>query len=187
MHRQDPDWRVLLEWGSIGYFRQTIHSSGAAHSNFSTQTRAGITLGQSDYTNGIMFWDPTTSCFSISADYQLDSDRALEDPFPKLKYDGNFHASLISGSAPPKEPFPPGAAAFALIDGEVYEGTITDIPTGTHTWYRFLPKDATESINVPPFDLVSPNDPMMPVDRHLSDSTEFPKLPSGSRTTPKSL
>jgi hypothetical protein len=178
MHGQEPDWRILFAWGSTGYFRQTIESSGAKRTNFSSQTRAGIALGRSDYTNGIMFWDPTTSRFSVSADYRLDSARALEDPFPELKYDGCFHGSLLSGTEPPKEPFPPGAKAFALVDGEVYEGIIVDIPLGPQTWYRFLPEGSPDPINIAPCDLASPDDPMLPVDRHLSSSTEFPRLPS---------
>jgi hypothetical protein len=125
-----------------------------------------------------MFWDPTTSCFCVSADYQLDSARALEDPFPELKYDGSFHASLISGTQAPKEPLPPGSKAIAMIDGEVYKGVVTDIPLGAQTWYCFLPEGSSDAINVAPFDLSYPDDPMLPINHHLSNSCELLRLPT---------
>jgi hypothetical protein len=68
----DPNYHLLFNWGSIGYFRHTIESTGQKKSKFSAQTSAGIALGCSNYTKGMMFWDPNTSRFSVSADYKLD-------------------------------------------------------------------------------------------------------------------
>ena len=82
-----PDYRVLFRFGSVGYFRRTIESSGQKKSKFSSQSSTAIALGRSDYTNGMMFWDPTTSRFPVSADYKLDPDRQLSDPFPEIHYD----------------------------------------------------------------------------------------------------
>jgi hypothetical protein len=67
-----PGYRILYKFGSVGYFRRTIESTGAKKSKFSDQSHKGIVLGRSDYTNGMMFWDPTTSRFSVSPNYSLD-------------------------------------------------------------------------------------------------------------------
>jgi transposase InsO family protein len=77
-HGIRPDYRILYKFGSVGYFRRTIESTGAKKSKFSDQSHAGIALGRSDYTNGMMFWDPTTSRFSVSLDYSLDPTSSLK-------------------------------------------------------------------------------------------------------------
>jgi hypothetical protein len=43
-----PDYRILYKFGSVGYFRRTIESSGAKKSKFSDQSHTGIALGRSD-------------------------------------------------------------------------------------------------------------------------------------------
>ncbi len=118
----------------------------------------------------MMFWDPTTSRFSVSADYKLDDDRQLSAPFPELHYDGGFTPSLLSGTEPPKEAFPPGSTVFALIQGDVFEGKVQSVPTPSIPWYTILPVGATDAINVSSLDIASPDDPMLPCDRHLSES-----------------
>jgi hypothetical protein len=45
-----PDYRVLYRFGSVGYFRRTIESSGKGKSKFSSKSHIGIALGRSDYT-----------------------------------------------------------------------------------------------------------------------------------------
>ena len=172
-----PDYRVLFRFGSIGYFRRTIESSGKAKSKFSSKSHFGIALGRSDYTNGMMFWDPSTSCFSVSADYRLDPDRGLGDPFPGIYYDGGMAPSLISGSSPPKEPFPPGSTVYAIVDDDVYEGVVVSVPTPNCDWYSIRPTGSDDNFKVPPCDLCSPDDPMIPLDRNLSTSS-LPTLPT---------
>ena len=172
-----PDYRVLFKFGSIGYFRRTIESSGKSKSKFSSKSHFGIALGRSDYTNGMMFWDPTTSSFSVSADFQLDPDRGLSDPFPGIMYDGGMTPSLLSGTTPPQEPFPPGSNVFALIENDIYEGTVTSVPTPNCPWYVFLPTGSADTFPVAPCDISSPDDPMFPMDRNLDSSSEMPSLP----------
>jgi hypothetical protein len=173
-----PDYRILFRFGSVGYFRRTTETSGKEKSKFSSKSHIGIALGRSDYTNGMMFWDPTTSCFSVSSDFRLDPDRGLGDPFPGIHYDGGMGPSLVSGDKAPKEPFPPGCPVFALVDDDIYEGTVVSVPTPNCDWYSILPIGGTaETFTVAPCDLCSPDDPMVPLDRHLAASTEFPALP----------
>jgi hypothetical protein len=124
-----PDYCVLFRFGLVGYFRRTTESSGKAKSKFSSKSHIRIALGHSDYTNGMMFWDPTTSCFSVSAGYWLDPDRGLGDPFPGIHYDGGMSPSLISGDTAPREPFPPGSPVFAVVDNDIDEGNVISVPT----------------------------------------------------------
>jgi hypothetical protein len=173
-----PDYRVLFRFGSIGYFRRTTESSGKEKSKFSSKSHTGIALGRSDYTNGMMFWDPTTSSFSVLADFRLDPDRGLGDPFPGIHYDGGMAPSLISGDTAPREPYPPGSPVFAIVGDDIYEGNVVAVPTPNCQWYTILPIGGTaETFNVPPCDLCSPDDPMLPLDCNLDRSSELPSLP----------
>ena len=124
-----------------------------------------------------MFWDPTTSSCSVSAAFQLDPGRGLSDPFPGIMYDGGMTLSLLSGTTPPQEPFPPGSNVFALIETNIYEGTVTSVPTPNSPWYVFLPTGSTETFPVAPCDISSLDDPMFPMDRNLDSSSEMPSLP----------
>ena len=164
------DYRVLFPFGSLRYFRRPVLSTGQKISNFHSQSRAGITLGQSDHSNAMMFWDPLTSRFCSSADYYLDGEKTLPDAFPELIYNGFFTSRKVSGLRAPKEPFPPGAPVFALVDNKLYSGTVTSVPTPTSHWYHVKPGDSTTLFLVDPMSLSSPDDPLLPVDSY---TTEF--------------
>jgi hypothetical protein len=75
-HGVRPGYRILYKFGTVGFFRRTIKGTGQKKSKYSSQSHMGIALGRSDYTNGMMFWDPATSRFSVLADYSLDPDRS---------------------------------------------------------------------------------------------------------------
>jgi hypothetical protein len=124
-----------------------------------------------------MSWDPTTSRFSVSPGYSLDPTKSLADPFPELHFDGGFTPALVSGDQPPKEPFPPGAQVYAMIDTKVYKGRVLSVPAPSAQWYSIKPTGDSNPINVPPLDVSSPGDPMLPCDRHLDQSSELPRLP----------
>jgi hypothetical protein len=171
-----PVYRVLYKFGTVGFFRCTIENTGQKKTKFSSQSHTGIALGRSGYTNGMMFWDPSTSRFSVSADYTLDPDRSLSDPFPELHYDGGFTPSLISGTTPPKEPHPPGSTVFALIQGDVFEGKVQSIPTPSISWYTILPIGSNDTVNVSSLDLSSPDDPMLPCDTNGKDRSHAGRL-----------
>ena len=171
-----PNYAIIFPFGSLGYFRRPFLPSGQKVSNFHSKSHAGIALGRSDYSNAMMFWDPLTSRFSSSADYKLDTDRSLPDAFPELIYDGAFTSRKLSGSEPPKEPFPPGAPVYAFVDNDFFSGTVTSVPTSKTPWYQVKPDDNDVPFNVNPMDLSSPDDPLFPVDRY---TTEFERpLPS---------
>jgi hypothetical protein len=99
----------------------------------------------------MIFWDPTTSRFSVSPGYNLDPTQLLADPFTELHYDGGFTPALLFGDQqPPKEPFPPGAQVYATIDTEVCEGNVISVPTPSAPWYSIKPTGDPDPINVPP-------------------------------------
>jgi hypothetical protein len=162
----------------LGIFR-TIESSGKEKSKFSSKSHIGIALGRSDYTNGMMFWDPTTSRFSASADFHLDPDRGLGDLFPGIHYDGGMSPSVVSGDTAPWEPFPPGCPAFTTVNDDIYEGNVVLVPTPQCPWYSILPiGGSAEPFNIPPCNVCSLDVPVFPLDRNLESSVELPSLPA---------
>jgi hypothetical protein len=62
-----------------------------------------------------------------------------------------------------------------MIDSNVYEGRVILVPTPSAQWYSIKPTGDSHPINVPPLDVSSPDDPMLPCDRHLDHSSELPQ------------
>ena len=99
---QKSDLRTLFPFGCVGYFRRETDSiNGSPHhrTKFQAQTFPGIALGRSGESNGIMFYNPETCRFSVSADYKLDSDRQVRTLWPELLNDGGFTLRLVSPTA----------------------------------------------------------------------------------------
>jgi hypothetical protein len=125
-----------------------------------------------------MFWDPTTSCFLVSANFRLDPDHVLGDPFPGIQYNSRMSPSVISGDTAPRKPFPPGSPVFAVVDNDIYEGNVISVPTPQCPWYSVLPiGGSAEPLYAPACNLCLPDDPMLPLDQHLDQSSELPSLP----------
>ena len=55
----------------------------------------GIALGQSKYTNGMVFYNPETDSFCTSADYMLDKRQLVGEVFPTIWYDGGLTTKVI--------------------------------------------------------------------------------------------
>ena len=66
-----PDYRVLFPFSCLGSFRRTRDGS-KDRSAFNSQGLLGTALGRSEFTNGMIFYNPTLDSFSTSADYFLD-------------------------------------------------------------------------------------------------------------------
>ena len=179
-----PDYRVIFPFGCIGYFRKPFLSSGQKTSNFHSKTAPGIALGRSDFSNAMVFYDPTTSCFSTSADYKLDLERELPDAFPGLVFDGAFTSKRISKAAIPKEAFPPGSHVFARINDEFFEGSVIGVPTTAIPWYIVSPIAGGDPFNVDPMEISAPDDPMYPLDTYRDDLLSTP-LPSWIKNNSK--
>jgi hypothetical protein len=85
---------------SIRLKSTTVHHIPGAHNVadiFTKEHKSSTLFASLAAQNGMMFWDPTTSRFSISADFPLDPDRGLGDPFPGIHYEGGMALSILSG------------------------------------------------------------------------------------------
>jgi hypothetical protein len=51
------DYQVFFPFGAVGYYQKNLEASSKKQSKFKSQTIAGITIGYSDFTNGMVFWD----------------------------------------------------------------------------------------------------------------------------------
>jgi hypothetical protein len=135
-----PDYRILFPFGSIGYYR---HETNAA---FEAESRPGIALGRSDYTNGIVFYNPATHSFSVSSDYTMDSHKDIRTHFPRVIYDGGFdELSLLSQRAREVSPYAPGESVYAYLEEEsiTVTGIVVTCPTKRHTYYKIRLEDNT--------------------------------------------
>jgi hypothetical protein len=123
-----PDYRTLVKWGSVGYYRRDS-DSGVKRGNFDVQTSVGIALGRSNQTNAMIFWDPGTERMNVSAEYRLDSTASITTHYPDIVYDGHISPLVLRGGQNPnKEPFPPGSKVTILHDNEYLPGTILSVP-----------------------------------------------------------
>ena len=63
-----PDYRIVFSFGSIGSFRRP-RDGNHKRTNFESQCMLGIALGRSEYTNGMIFYNPVLDSMSVSADF----------------------------------------------------------------------------------------------------------------------
>ena len=78
-----PDYRILFPFGCIGAFRRA-RDGNHTRNNFESQCMLGIALGRSEYTNGMVFYNPIMDSFCTSADYLIDKNRLVGKNFPSL-------------------------------------------------------------------------------------------------------
>ena len=84
---------MLFPFGSLGYFHRPTDGK-RSRKTFEARNFVGITVGRSNFCNGLGFYNPDVQSFSMSSDYVLDSDRGVADAFPSLVYDGGLQLSL---------------------------------------------------------------------------------------------
>ena len=63
-----PDYRTLFPFGALGSFRR-VRDGNRNRTKFESHGMMGIALGHSDYTNGMIFYNPTLDSFNTPADY----------------------------------------------------------------------------------------------------------------------
>ena len=78
-----PDYRILFPFGSIGSFRRPCDGNHK-RTNFELQCMLGIALGCSEYTNGMIFYNPVLDSMSVSANFLLDKTRHIGKVFDCL-------------------------------------------------------------------------------------------------------
>jgi hypothetical protein len=142
----------------------------------------GITIGRSNHTNGMIFWDPVTQRMNVSADYKLDPAAAIGTQFPTVIYDGQISPMVLRGGRTSiKEPFPPGSEVQVEIKEEYYLGTVQSVPIEPNVAnYQVTFADAPDSIEVPINRIFALDEPVFPlVADDLAESTNdtFPALP----------
>ena len=78
-----PDYWILFPFGCIGAFccpRDGNHT----RNNSESQCMLGIALGRSEYTNGMVFYNPILDIFSTLTDNLVDKNRYVSKVFPSL-------------------------------------------------------------------------------------------------------
>ena len=91
----------------------------------------GIALGQSEYTNGMIFYNPVLDSMSVSANFLLDKNRHIGEVFNCLRYDGGLIMSvLLDGNSTPTK-FNAGDAAFIQCQEtfDIIDVTVKMVPT----------------------------------------------------------
>ena len=167
-----PDARVLFPFGCVGYYRVDSPT-------FTSESRPGIALGRSDYTNGLIFYNPLNKTFAVSADYTLDEGKAVRSYFERIVYDGGFDAkSLHSRSRQHAEPLPPGSNVYAYLHDKrlTVAGEVLEVPTRSNAHrYRIRMPD-NETIQVASESVWGDSDAEMDTD-YTEEDLAFDPLP----------
>ena len=153
-----PDYRILFPFGCIGSFRRA-RDGNHKRTNFESQCLLGIALGRSEFTNGMIFYNPNLDSFSTSADYLIDKNRHVGEVFPSLLYDGGLTTSVLSDKPDGPTKFEIGDKVF-VQDSTTYdimEATVTMPPTTKSKYYTVLLTDDSTSHDVDPCDIYNEN------------------------------
>jgi hypothetical protein len=145
----------------------------------STHSSVGIVLGQSNHTNGMIFWDPVTQRMNVSADYKLGPDASIGIHFPTVIYDGQISPMVLRGGMHSgKEPFPPGSTVQVELEGDYYTDTVKSVPIGTTLPnYHILFPESPETIQVTQSQLSAPGEPVFPMVKADHDKTADDSMP----------
>ena len=152
-YEQKPDYRVLFPFGCIGSFRRPTDGNNA-RKTFDSQGMLGIALGRSEFTNGMVFYNPTLDSFCTSVDYVLDPHQSVQEHFPNIIYDGGLTTSVLSneGSIPCK--YSIGEMNYVRSNGtdNTDQGTIVTPSTSLTNQYT-VKLASGKLINVPTEDI----------------------------------
>ena len=140
---EKPDYRVLFPFGCIGAFRR-VRDSNRDRTKFESQGLLGIALGRSEFTNGMVFYNPTMDSFCTSADYILDKRRLVGEVFPNLQYDGGLTTSVISNSSSPTK-FDIHEKVYIQCQEsyDILEATVVTPPTSKSNYYTVKLDDSS--------------------------------------------
>lgn len=104
-----PDYRILFQLFSTGYFKVERDGNRRRHGIAEAQSRQGIAIGRSRKANALEFYCPTSKTIHTSADFTLDEGCNTPRAF-NLKYEGGIFFGLYDHSPAARgvEPFPNG-------------------------------------------------------------------------------
>ena len=92
---EKPDYGIPFPFGAIGAFHR-VPDGNTSRSKYTSQSMLGIALGCSEFTNGMIFYNPELDSFCVSADYLIDKQRHIGEVFPSIIYDGGLTTKVIS-------------------------------------------------------------------------------------------
>ena len=140
-----PDYRILFPFGCIGSFRRT-RDGRHKRTNFESQCMMGIALGRSEYTNGMVFYNPELDSFCTSADYILDKRRLVGEMFPSIRYDGGLTTSVLSNKNDGPPTYDIGESVFIQCQStyDIIPATIKMPPTSQSRQYTVILEDGSE-------------------------------------------
>ena len=154
-----PDYRILFPFGAIGAFRR-VRDGNHKRTNFESQCLLGIALGRSEFTNGMVFYNPTLDSFCTSADYIIDKNRHIGEVFPSLRYDGGLTTSVLSDKPDGPTKFSIGERVFVQCQEtfDIMEATVTTPPTTKSKFYSVMLSDDSSVHDVEPENVYSEHD-----------------------------
>ncbi|OEU11655.1 hypothetical protein FRACYDRAFT_244773 [Fragilariopsis cylindrus CCMP1102] len=132
---EKPDYRVLFPFGCVGAFRR-VRDGTRDRTKFESQGLLGIALGNSEFTNGMVFYNPIMDSFCTSVDYILDKNRLVGEVFPNISYDGGLTTSVISTSSGPTK-FDINEKIYIQCQNtyDILEATVITPPTSKSNYY----------------------------------------------------
>ena len=119
-----------------------------------------IALGRSEYTNGMIFYNPIMDSFCTLADFLIDKNRHVSEVFLSLRYDGGLTMSVLSGKDDMPAKFNIGDRVF-MQDYQTYdvlERIVTMQPTTQNKYYTIRLVDDSPVHDMAPSDLYGADD-----------------------------
>ena len=112
----------------------------------------GIALGRSQFTNGMIFYNPELDSFCVSADYLIDTQRHIGEVFPSIIYDGGLTTKVISDKKDGPTKFLVDQPVFVQCTKtyDILSGRITMPPTSQTKTYKVLLDDGNREVEVDP-------------------------------------
>lgn len=133
---EKPDYRILFPFGSVGAFRR-VTDGNHRRTSFESQCMLGIALGRSEYTNGMVFYNPELDSFCTSSDFVLDKQRLIGEVFPSIRYDGGLITSVISKNNDGTQSYSIGERVYVQCQDtyDIIPATIRMPPTNKSKFY----------------------------------------------------
>ena len=133
---EKPDYRLLFPFGVVGAFRR-FKDDNRNRTKFDSQCMLGIAIGRSEFTNGMIFYNPELDSFCVSADYLIDKQRLVGEAFPSIRYDGGLTTKVISNEKIGPSKYDIGDSVFIQCQTtyDILSGLVAMPPTSNTDTY----------------------------------------------------
>ena len=122
----------------------------------------GLALGCSEYTNGMIFYNPVLDSMTVSVDFLLDKNQHIGKVFDCLRYDGGLTMSVLSGGNTSLPKFNAGDAVFIQCQEtfDILDVKVTMVSTSKTKKYTIQLQNKS-TINIDPDHIFDEhNDPL---------------------------